>query len=65
MDTFAQLHKELDTIAGGVGFSTAVNNQMSTAIQSTSIMQTQLKTTLKPGVNRTDDLVLANKGVWD
>ncbi len=54
------LHKDLDTIAA------TNNNQMSTAIHTTVLQSnTQLKTTLKPGFNKTDDLILANKGVWD
>ncbi len=40
---------------------------MSTAMQTNTILQSnaQLKTTLKPGLTKTDDLILANKGVWD
>ena len=40
MDTFTQLHKDLDTIAFGTHA-----NQMSTAIQSTTLQNSNLKPT--------------------
>ena len=60
MDTFAQLHKDLDTIA----FATQAN-QMSTAIQSTTLQNSNLKPTQLGHPGRSEDLIASNKGVWD
>jgi hypothetical protein len=61
MDTFTQLHKDLDTIAFGTQA-----NQMSTALQSTTLQNSNLKPTqLASAAGRTEDIIAANKGVWD
>ena len=75
MDTFAQLHKDLDTIA----LTNTQANQMSTALGQTSMIQTasNLKPTLNASGNKGGnldgaatimagcELIQSNKGVWD